>query len=329
MNFEVASAYESWPEDLSGIGKELFSLKNEITWEQKEASIDMEFIKDLSQKLRSYGIDNIKNDIKKSTTFTPIFGNTDSGSLFSEEGQYSALPLNVLGKDYTVNFVHHDKNGDLGRHNGQNNQIFIDIASCEDTFPHDIASAKNHYQRKWNTDIYDYISWIVAHEKHHQDNVERKDYEHEEANAEVGPLKVIGVPYLLKRLRNSVSQGFAFSRAGDKRAYKDWYHALYNRYDEALHTVLRWANKEIAFQNAKKPLIDHLKTWRVLINGKKVKNTIEKNWREIRQGYYYDEKGMFKHEAYHDDFDAAMSSILTSDILKKTIDKYLKLSHVT
>ncbi|MEI6672403.1 MAG: hypothetical protein WCL02_03435 [bacterium] len=68
--------------------------------------------------------------------------------MFSEEEQYSPLSLNILGKDYTVNFVDHNKEGDLGRHNQQNNQIFIDLASCEDVFTHDITSAKNHYQRK-------------------------------------------------------------------------------------------------------------------------------------------------------------------------------------
>lgn len=327
MNFEVSSSYENWSEDLSEIRKELFSLKEKVIWEKKETNNDIKFANELSQKLRSYGIDTIKNDINKSAIFTPIFGNTDSGSLFSEEEQYSPLSLNILGKDYTVNFVDHNKEGDLGRHNQQNNQIFIDLASCEDVFTHDITSAKNHYQRKWNIDIYDYITWIVVHEKHHQDTTERKDYTYEEANAEVGPLKIIWVPYLIKRLRNSIAKSVSFSRAWDSRTYKEWYHVLYDRYDQALHTVLRWANKELAFQNAKKPLVDHLKTWWVFINGKKEKKTIEKNWREIRQGDYYDEKGVFRYDVYHNDFDTAMSSILTPDILQKIIIEYLKLSN--
>jgi hypothetical protein len=112
----------------------------------------------LSQQLRSYGITTLLSDIKKSDQWTAIFGNTNSGSLYSVQTQTFPLCLLIGEKEYTVNFVNYSKDGDLGFHKPSTQEIFIDLASCQDAFAYETHAAKSYYHRTGTLDIYDYIT---------------------------------------------------------------------------------------------------------------------------------------------------------------------------
>ncbi len=87
-----------------------------------------------------------------------------------------------------------------------------------------------------------------------------EDRSYEEADAEVGPLEVIGDPYLIKRLANGVSKHIAFSRAQESRTYKPGYQELYQRYEQALQNVMKSEKKTMLWEKAKQALIEKLKT---------------------------------------------------------------------
>ena len=332
MNIEIISHKETWPKNPGEINKYLSLLEKKIWNKEEKESHNLGFYKEVADNLRKYGIENIKNDINKSTKKVWMSNeiiNSDGNILVgTTQIKYTSISMQIEGKTYTINFYNGKSSDDkLGKNIKNNKEIFINLSGCEESLE-DYEAVSELYSWNYKTDIYTYISGIFAHEEYH--NTPSSSILEEEANADARALKVIWEPYLIQRL------WVIFDDLITKE-YREWNNfpqqvghwentELFNRYAQSMNIILQTSGKQVEFENIKKPLLSHLKTWWIEKDWKKEKKYTIKDWIQIREWYYRDNNGIFKEKEYNTDIHKGLWKILTPEILKQILVEYQRLS---
>lgn len=330
MNLEVSTYHETWPKNLAEVDKYLFKLNKKVGGVEEKETHNVEFYKELAKKLREYGIDKIKTDIEKSDLTTVEYTKKLLGwheTIISSVGGYSTFFTEINWENFKVNFVNSEEFApSIGWQDPNTNEIYINVSVCETAF-----ELAKHYLKliglESNLDIYDFISWVVVHEKYHQEGDEN------ETNADLKALEMLWELNLVMKLSTCLIEIVNKSRDSwldEPHIFWDYapYTEIIKRYILALENVVKDNWKEVEFENAKKIMLNRVKTGRVEINRKKEKKYIEKDGQQIRQAYYRDENGEFLYQKYKDDQFRAFAPVLTPDILQKIIEEYKRLSEV-